>query len=663
MAPPLRARPAPIDRFTDASASAITSGFSAAMALGPQPKAGPSEFSAASSTEGVEWLRDLQSVSGFGGTGTPADDDDDDDDDESEGEGSNAAAAAAAAGSKRKGAKRRTLGGGGSGNNKKKSSSSGGGGGGGEEEDQAAARKAQNRIAQREFRQRKQQYIRALEARVELLSSDHDTQVDRLRYALRGLLAENNQLRAFVNNLASFIGQAGLGGPLQRAGMSREELQSIIFGSSEKTMTESWQNWPGAKECEALRNIRMESNLPPEGLPESLPPNAATTAANKARAAESAAAASSAAAAKDDDSGSPGSNKRKSSIDEGPKKRGRKPKQAQALSSSSPSTTDQTRSLPSASSPAEQNQGEQPQRQQQQQQQHLQQQQLLQQQQQMVAFMQQQQQQAPPEQPYMQVLAQQLVRDPQVFSQYFAAGPDSLNLTNANGALASASPSLDGPAGQDSSALLASLFGVQPMMPFSNGSPPFTTTPAKTTTRQGEPDEVRRLRALGLRVLASRKEKRKERGEPNEEAAAKADESALDRQQQIVMQLAYHMANYRRQPSYELPSMLKPSEIQQTRPHDPLLDIMPFVGLRQNCIAHQDRLDIDEMITVLLDNVQVHEGDAMDLAAWEIEPGFLFAYPSLIDSQTLESCNRWRRSRGQRDLTFECLTMGRPSDA
>lgn len=231
MAPPLRARPAPIDRFTDASASAISSGFSAAMALGPQPKAGaPSEFSAASSTEGVEWLRDLQSVSGFGGTGTPADDDDDDDDDESEGEGSNAAAAT---GPKRKGAKRRTLGSGGSGNKKKNSGS--GGGGGGDEEDQAAARKAQNRIAQREFRQRKQQYIRALEARVELLSSDHDTQVDRLRYALRGLLAENNQLRAFVNNLASFIGQAGLGGPLQRAGMSRDELQSIIFGSSEKS--------------------------------------------------------------------------------------------------------------------------------------------------------------------------------------------------------------------------------------------------------------------------------------------------------------------------------------------------------------------------------------------------------------------------------------------
>ena len=99
----------------------------------------------------------------------------------------------------------------------------------------AEQRKAQNRIAQREFRQRKQQYIRALEGRVELLSSDHDTQVDRLRWALRGLLAENNQLRAVVGSLAAFIGEGMLGGPLQKNGMSRDELEALIMNRSEKS--------------------------------------------------------------------------------------------------------------------------------------------------------------------------------------------------------------------------------------------------------------------------------------------------------------------------------------------------------------------------------------------------------------------------------------------
>lgn len=103
------------------------------------------------------------------------------------------------------------------------------------DESSAAQRKAQNRIAQREFRQRKQQYIRALESRVELLSSDHDTQVDRLRYALRGLLAENNQLRSILGSVSSFIGSEMIGGPLQKAGTSRAELEHMITNSSEKS--------------------------------------------------------------------------------------------------------------------------------------------------------------------------------------------------------------------------------------------------------------------------------------------------------------------------------------------------------------------------------------------------------------------------------------------
>lgn len=75
----------------------------------------------------------------------------------------------------------------------------------------------------------------ALEARVELLSSDHDTQVDRLRWALRGLLNENNLLRSMLGNLAGFIGNDMLGGPLQKAGMDRDALEDLINTRSEKS--------------------------------------------------------------------------------------------------------------------------------------------------------------------------------------------------------------------------------------------------------------------------------------------------------------------------------------------------------------------------------------------------------------------------------------------
>ena len=138
-----------------------------------------------------------------------------------------------------------------------------------EEMDPDTVKKAQNRIAQREFRQRKQEYIRALECRVELLSTDHDTQVDRLRWLLRHLLIENNQLRAVLGLLASFVGDGGMGGFLGSNNDAREELEELLLTTSEQTVTKAWHNWPGKKQSEVLRQMRVDAQLPPEGLPES----------------------------------------------------------------------------------------------------------------------------------------------------------------------------------------------------------------------------------------------------------------------------------------------------------------------------------------------------------------------------------------------------------
>ncbi|KDN44360.1 hypothetical protein K437DRAFT_138437 [Tilletiaria anomala UBC 951] len=147
-----------------------------------------------------------------------------------------------------------------------------GAGGVGIEEESAdldKARKAQNRIAQREFRQRKQEYIRALECRVELLSTDHDTQVDRLRWLLRQLLIENNQLRAVLGLLSSFVGEKGMGGFLGSNQDVKKELEELLLTTSERTVTQAWHTWPGQKESGVLRQMRVDAHLPPEGLPES----------------------------------------------------------------------------------------------------------------------------------------------------------------------------------------------------------------------------------------------------------------------------------------------------------------------------------------------------------------------------------------------------------
>ncbi|KAN0060337.1 hypothetical protein ACQY0O_007666 [Thecaphora frezii] len=325
---------APIDRWTAASPTAIASGFTAAMALGPQPKfITPPQF-----TNNATLATPQLSADSIGDLMSGDDDEDDDDNDNNE-DGNDAPAAANNAtinndsgngegsgnsdalgiGASSSNSNSNGNGDGSSNNNnsnstgnsntvtanttasttaaantfnstakakaKAKSTSTAAAGaakkGAARSRDSAALqhRKEQNRAAQREFRQRKQQYIRALEARVELLSSDHDTQVDRLRFALRQLLAENNTLRTIVASLASFIGNGNIGGCMAEAGLSRSELEDAMNSRSEKTMTEAWQNWPGAKECETLKQIRLESNIPVDGLPENqLPPKATTTA-------------------------------------------------------------------------------------------------------------------------------------------------------------------------------------------------------------------------------------------------------------------------------------------------------------------------------------------------------------------------------------------------
>ncbi|GAA6016693.1 hypothetical protein JCM11491_000209 [Sporobolomyces phaffii] len=88
-------------------------------------------------------------------------------------------------------------------------------------------RKAQNRIAQREFRQRKQAYIKELEGKVKLHELGRDEQVERLTDAVHVLLAENENLRQLLAGLSGFIGE-GLGGVLPRLKTTLPEFQNLI---------------------------------------------------------------------------------------------------------------------------------------------------------------------------------------------------------------------------------------------------------------------------------------------------------------------------------------------------------------------------------------------------------------------------------------------------
>lgn len=103
-----------------------------------------------------------------------------------------------------------------------------------------AARRDQNRIAQREFRLRKQQRIRDLEARVEILSGGKDEAVSEMRNILKDLMAENQVLRNLLRNLSGFIGD-GAGGLLPKLGWTLQDFDHFINKSETDTAWEGYQ--------------------------------------------------------------------------------------------------------------------------------------------------------------------------------------------------------------------------------------------------------------------------------------------------------------------------------------------------------------------------------------------------------------------------------------
>ncbi|PIL36774.1 transcription factor [Ganoderma sinense ZZ0214-1] len=103
-----------------------------------------------------------------------------------------------------------------------------------------AARRDQNRIAQREFRLRKQQRIRDLEASVEILSGGKDEALSQLRKVLKDLMHENQVLRGLLKSLSAFIGD-GAGGILTKVGWELAEFNDLINKAETDTAWESYQ--------------------------------------------------------------------------------------------------------------------------------------------------------------------------------------------------------------------------------------------------------------------------------------------------------------------------------------------------------------------------------------------------------------------------------------
>ncbi|TFL00574.1 hypothetical protein BDV98DRAFT_105076 [Pterulicium gracile] len=123
-----------------------------------------------------------------------------------------------------------------------------------------AARRDQNRIAQREFRLRKQQRIRDLEARVEILSGGKDEAMGEMRLILKDLMQENMTLRNLLRGLGTFIGE-GAGGLLPKLGWDVSDFNTYLNRSETDT---AWEGYQRRKKTGTTAHDTMQ-NVPSNG--------------------------------------------------------------------------------------------------------------------------------------------------------------------------------------------------------------------------------------------------------------------------------------------------------------------------------------------------------------------------------------------------------------
>lgn len=126
-----------------------------------------------------------------------------------------------------------------------------------------AARRDQNRIAQREFRLRKQQRIRDLEASVEILSGGKDEALNQLRKIMKDLMQENQVLRQLLRSLSNFIGD-GAGGLLPKLGWDMNDFNNFVNRSETDTAWESYQRHKREEQQNATAGASGSQKRPAE---------------------------------------------------------------------------------------------------------------------------------------------------------------------------------------------------------------------------------------------------------------------------------------------------------------------------------------------------------------------------------------------------------------
>ncbi|ODN76777.1 hypothetical protein, variant 1 [Cryptococcus amylolentus CBS 6039] len=500
-------------------------------------------------------------------------------------------------------------------------------------------RKAQNRIAQREFRLRKQQYIRDLEAKVQVLEANKEERVGLMTLLVRNLLKENKDLRGMVRSMASFVGE-GLGSCLPRLGLTADQLDAVVNRADTDTAYEAFLNLKATREMQdanpgiKLGELRRRS----------------TAAGKRKRTAET----ETPSAAGDEDQ-MPVAGPSSASKDKGkaPQSEGAK----RTKSGDSPFISDEYTYLfpdldgmfmTSEFDLTSQSNMERPSA------------------------------NPPPGQPRAdQGYPRQVADRPQTNgyggpSTYPTDIDSGFGLTLPPSTLGA--PDLGAATGQNPSSpypsappmhqsqahppLVTDFASTCPPPPFHapprpHSQPPSLnrTPPLQMPDRETPAQAVARLVPSGRNdfgVPGMSQEELEGRKKAQDQIVKSIEESdAADRKLEAMQLITYHLNNFRMNHEYHLPPSLRPTVIQRTVPHEHAIDGICFPSMRDRMILLRGRYDLVEVFHALLSEFTLHGDDVLDHRSYEISEKFVRQFTILVDDVAVDISNKWRAIRGE----------------
>ncbi|KAG2077595.1 hypothetical protein BDR04DRAFT_1227368 [Suillus decipiens] len=401
-----------------------------------------------------------------------------------------------------------------------------------------AARRDQNRIAQREFRLRKQQRIRDLEARVELLSASQDEALTDCRAILRDLMAENHVLRGLLKSVSGFIGD-GAGGLLVKLGWDMADFDSFVNKAETDTAWESFQSRKHSLKTSQTSNA-MSSMI---GTPSNTGKRPS-----------------------DDDSG-PGLAKKARGMSNSEQNGDRRGSYSVMLPMSSV--------VPPANS-------------------------LY-----------------PPPPPQ--------GRSPQdnMFSDLMQSGNSPVFVSTTTSST---------PSHYTASAEF------QPYVPHMN---------INVEQRLGAISYPADKTNAAVPPLQRVPPQNSSTEEPDDHDLELRDPKKIE----AMKLIKYHLDNFMRNSAYCLPASLRPTLVQRTINHESVIDRIIYPELRDRIILLRGQFSLADCLFDYKKAIKLHGDDVLSQHNWELAEWWLRKYSYLIDKVTLNVCNRWRRERGEPDLS------------